>query len=791
MMTEREIQLIIGALLHDVGKVLFRQGDYGRTDHSTSGYCYLKSECGLEEQEEILDCVRYHHAKNLQEANIKENSLAYIVYLADNIASAADRRENGEEWAGFDQKTPLESVFNLLNQNTRKLYYRPDDLNTKNGINFPQVEKLSFDQGQYTLIKKHLTDHLKGWVCKESYVNSLLAVMEADLSFVPSSTARKEVADISLYDHVKITAAVASCIYAYLQKNGVTNYKQALFQKEKEARAKNMFLLCSLELSGIQDFIYTIASKNALKTLRARSFYVELLLEHLADELLGRLHLSRANLIHIGGGHCQLLLPNTQEAKEQFRDYLSEMNEWLLKEYRTKLFLAGGYALCSHEDLRDNPRGSYYRLYQMMKQMVVKQKLHRYSAQQIRYLNQNEPTDHSRECKVCKRLGAVDTEGVCGLCRRFEQFSQSVLNADFFAVLSADEDGGLALPGGYFLIPESEEGLRERIASQTTLVRAYAKNQFYIGEQIATKIWVGDYSTDNRTFEDLANAGEGIKRIAVLRLDVDDLGEAIRSGFERSDSPIPYATLSRTATLSRMLSLFFQYYVREILENGMYSMNERAGRKKREAAIIYSGGDDLFVVGAWKDVIEFAIDFKKNFERYTEGTLTVSAGIGIYTPGYPIRAIAAQTQGLENASKHLKKKTAITVFEDGCRHDTKDQTGISDGTYTWEEFEKGVIGEKYRTLQHFFALSDEHGMAFMYKLLELIRNRNERINFARFVYLLSRLEPREEGEKKEQYRVFLKQMGSWYGSEKDCRELKTAMTMYAYTYRNGGNESEN
>jgi len=71
-------------------------------------------------------------------------------------------------------------------------------------------------------------------------------------------------------------------------------------------------------------------------------------------------------------------------------------------------------------------------------------------------------------------------------------------------------------------------------------------------------------------------------------------------------------------------------------------------------------------------------------------------------------------------------------------------------------------------------------------MLELIRNQKEKINFARFVYLLSRLEPDKEGEKKEKYRKFSRKMYQWVQSEKDCRELKTAINLYAYMHREKG-----
>ena len=40
---------------------------------------------------EVYDMINYHHAKYLSSAKLKGDSLAYIVYEADNIASGIDR----------------------------------------------------------------------------------------------------------------------------------------------------------------------------------------------------------------------------------------------------------------------------------------------------------------------------------------------------------------------------------------------------------------------------------------------------------------------------------------------------------------------------------------------------------------------------------------------------------------------------------------------------------------------------------------------------------------------------
>ena len=91
-MTEYEMTLVLGGLLHDIGKVLYRQGGE-KKKHSQIGYEFLRDEIGLKNQD-VLDCVKYHHSDALRGADLSQNSPAYIIYLADNIASAVDRREN-------------------------------------------------------------------------------------------------------------------------------------------------------------------------------------------------------------------------------------------------------------------------------------------------------------------------------------------------------------------------------------------------------------------------------------------------------------------------------------------------------------------------------------------------------------------------------------------------------------------------------------------------------------------------------------------------------------------------
>ena len=795
MISEKTTRLIVGALLHDIGKVVYRAGADSRR-HALSGADYLRSDnVGLTDKE-ILACVQYHHAADLRQGKLPQNALAYIVYMADNIASAADRRQNDADDIGagvFDKSKALDSIFNLLNGNHAHKSYSPQMTNVEAAINNPEDKTSAFAASDYAAILRNITDNLRGLEWNEEYLHSLMDSLEANLSFVPSSTNKQEVADISLYDHVKLTAAFASAIYAYLEEQEETDYHKRLYTEGQNFYGEQAFLLTKIDLSGIQKFIYTITSKRALKTLRARSFYLDFLVEHIADELLARLGLTRANLLYSGGGGAGFLLANTRATRDALQEFQKEINAWCQQYFDIALYLAVGYAPCSSDNLQDNPAGSYAGIYRQIAQNLSDNKAQRYTAEEIRWLNEQVPEDDSRECKVCRHAGKVNDDGICQFCAAMQGLSESIMSEQykFFAVLPKDNYSGLPLPGNYVLAAGDEKAVRNW--QEKGVLRLYGKNRFYTGKSVTNRLWIGDYHT-GETFAELADCATGISRLGILRADIDNLGQAFAMGFQRPDGSRKYVTLSRTAELSRQLSLFFKLHIRKLLAKPEFTLTGKA-KDYRHAAIVYSGGDDLFIVGAWDDVLELAVDIRRAFARYADNTLTLSAGIGVYPAAYPISVMAAETAQLEEKSKALPGKSAVTLFEDGAYHEIRTADGhvlsISDGTYSWEELEQGVLGEKYQTVAEFFASSAERGKNFLYKILELLRNRGEKINIARYVYLLSRMEPdkkAEDGEALKRYCSFAAKMLQWIQTDSDTRQLKTAIQIYAYITRETGAE---
>lgn len=678
--------------------------------------------------------------------------VASLLFVAHEAIPEVSYPESLEEYADkvriaksiiFGSYTPvlrrdnLQSVFNSLNGNQSNKHYRPVPINTKGDCNYPTNEECSCD---YSSLAEHINQKLNIMEFNAAWLNQFIEYLEVETSYVPGTLIDP---DISLFDQAKMCAAVASCL---AQRESVDN------PSEEE------FLLYSMDFSGIQDFIYTINSKGALKTLRARSFYLEILMENCVDQLLCNLELTRANLIYSGGGHSYLLIPNTDSVKEAVEDYNCYVNNWLLETYDISLYVAHGYAACSGEMLRNEPQGSYKDIFRTVSKSISSRKASRYTASQLLKLNNRNHEDYSRECKVCRRIDKLDDSNECSVCSAIKKLSSSILKDSFFGVLR-HSDEGVPLPGDMSLV---SGGNFEKISVKDpdNVVRVYRKRQQDDSLHNSIGLWIGDYSSARNTLAEMAEDAKKagcIERIGVIRADVDNLGSTFALGFDKQGG----GNLMRTAALSRQLSLFFKSHINYIL-----------GHKNPNVTICYSGGDDLFIIGEWYDLLESSVDIRKAFEQYTDGTLTISGGVGVYDSNYPISRIAYETEVMEDRSKHYPGKDALTLFENN--------------TYHWDEYEDKVVGEKLKVIKEFFDVASSRGNSFLYKLLDLIRNQSEKINFARYVYLLSRLEPgnNDSQQEKDAYRVFSENMTKWIKTEEDRRQLITAIQLYVYMTRN-------
>ena len=190
-MNEKLNIIQLGALLHDIGKIVRRAGE-SNLKHQEAGANFLKkNELLLNEYKEIYDIVKYHHAKELKSANLPESSLAYIVYEADNISSGIDRVKYDDDKPIGNEMLPLNSVFNRVKMDkiSKEKVFSLVDVTSKEEIfNMPKEKKENekLDKTDYLRVLNNLKENIKDM--KENLLpERLMTVLEENCIYFPSS----------------------------------------------------------------------------------------------------------------------------------------------------------------------------------------------------------------------------------------------------------------------------------------------------------------------------------------------------------------------------------------------------------------------------------------------------------------------------------------------------------------------------------------------------------------------------------------------------------------------------
>ena len=882
-MDEKLINLQIGALLHDIGKIVRRAGKGGKNRHSKAGSDYLENRELLDKEKyrEVYDMIKYHHNEEIDE-KMKENekldddSLAYIIYEADNIASGVDRVKYDDEISDEGKKIkvtgieglPLNSIFNRLNVQKNKIEKNFGSLrNDRRNFNIPKEkkEKNKIENTEYLNVLEQLRDDLEEMKQKNILTpEKLNSVLEESCIYFPSSS-YVDYPDVPYYDHVKLTAAVAVCMYIYdMEKENNRDYKNKYFKKsQKKEREKTKFLFVSGEFTGIQNFIYTITSKMAMKSLRGRSFYLELFIEHIIDEILEALNLSRVNLIYSAGSQFYMLLPNVPKTIEILENYKKIVNDFLLKELGTSVYYEISHTETSAEEL-GNKLSENIKKENQIKEIfkrnsieTSRKKLNRYSEKQLEKIfdedsDLNKIYNDTKECVICKKSekeeiliknSQNESNGnieICDYCKNYIKLGRDISKSfhqkrTFFMEKNCEENSSkLKFPkypkGSTEIVFRNFETVEEVEKESDKFYRFYSINDDYFGKGNSRNIKIGNYNIKSTNeekennlveFTELVKKGKGIERLAVLRADIDNLGTLFQTGFEDrrfvnidgEKEPYKFVRFSKTVVLSRYLSDFFKRVINLILErknltdekNELFKeycniITERTKEKTdgRNIVLVYSGGDDVFAIGTWNDIIEFSVDLRTAFKEFSSDRVTLSAGIGFFDENYPIFQMAQKTGELEKLAKLYNENEIGKTAKDAIALFGVEKNDKLNHVYKWDDFIGKVLNEKYKYLKSRISLKENEetekvfvGKSKWYSLMNLIRSQFEekedekhRIDIARFAYIIVRIKYDKQNERQQKnYLDLKKQLFEWIKNEEDAKQLLTAINILIYEYR--------
>jgi CRISPR-associated protein Csm1 len=755
MATEREL-IYLAALLHDVGK-FFQRGDPSSTAKSTvlstttkslqSTFCptwegkythkhvlwtYQFFENFSDLFTDALTPDQYKHLVRLSAAHHKPNAASVperILQLADHYASGLDRtsqagmvdefvdseKEGKTNWDDF-KKVRMVSVFETLFDEKTIRYRLPIGPVALQDSFYPKKAAADFDQSapqQYQALwgafAKELTrlsqpQHRPRTAT--ALADSLLYLFEKYTVTVPSST--QHLPDVSLYDHLKSTAALALCLHGFLEEqNGLTSP----VVKPTDAP----LLLVGGDLSGIQAFIYDIIGRSAAKNLKGRSFYLQLMVDSIVQHLLDGLHLHRANIVYSSGGGFYLLAPNSAFIRQTLPKLQQEVAAKLREEQGVRLFLAIDCQAVTQNQVY-GIGGTIGDVWGGLSEKLAAQKKRRFAGTlpTTDYGYFFEPSEVGGESRGSRDaitseefrrdaatgtqedtfpIGPADNAEEAGQRVRKPTFEQIRLGRSLrenvryvvnsaqpiaywepdertFGVLTDRFFNPLGLGQHYYFIGERQlEEFRSKAKGSVDDVLIQSVNTadlsefelpgnnqthgftFYGGNSIPR-----DSQGEPKYFEELAGPEVlNFKRLGILRMDVDNLGFLFKKGFSAGKR-----TFSRYSTLSRSLDFFFKGYLNHL--------RERDDEFRAYTFILYAGGDDLFIVGKWDVTLRFAETIQRTFADWTcqSPHLGISGGVAVVPPKFPIAKAADQSAEEEKRAKnHLfgdREKNSLSLF---------------------------------------------------------------------------------------------------------------------------------
>jgi len=683
---KREYQtVVLAALLHDIGKFYQRGLEKGRGDHQ-----YLGEECFNQYiAEKLSTLLSQDEIGTIRSAINNHHEYERFVTPSDCISAGMERIALNNDECGEPSKERLLSVFERLSliNNTKKTneyayYLKPLSLTRNDLFPFKFSEKNLKDE--YKQLWDSFVNEVKGIPASSiySYLNTIYSLLQKYTWCVPSATYKDE-PDISLFDHAKTTAAIAGCFY-HCEKMGELS--------------DNKFLIVGGDISGIQNFIYRITKaqgvKGISKMLRGRSFYLLLLQDVIARHIIEQVGLFNTNILYSGGGRFELLLPNTGKYKGILESIQSDINKWLFKEYGGELGLVLEGVEANQNTLKKNYGDLLLKLNDNLAIAKKKEFLSSFTDPDFWI---GKPPDRG-VIKVCKACGisAVTNDDQCELCDLHKKIGGKLPDTSFliFRNKALGNIDGLPVPFGDFgtvYLLENDKLITENLLKSEKILAIEKINSLenlqtgfrFIGNTAPVanaNFSIGNDPTDEDkqvkkgnvlSFEIIADASIGDKRLGILKMDVDHLGLIFTLGLEEEQNK-KRKSISRIATLSRSMDMFFGGYLNKICDNIYedWKNNKDNNWEYKDKVdqifyIVYSGGDDLLIIGPWSEMPKLALKIHDEFKAYTchNPDINISAGTFLCKPKYPI-SLAAKAAGKELEHSKDKERKRITIFGD-------------------------------------------------------------------------------------------------------------------------------
>ncbi len=551
------------------------------------------------------------------------------------------------------------SVFSNLSLNNSyppKMYYAPEVLGMANILPCPKAKNCNSDN----LLQSFCNELELCMYSSPKDFDSFLVVMDSLLKkyFWSIPASGKEDEDISFYEYIRTATAVAAVLVQDIQ-------------------ADMPYMMVAGHFSGIQKYIFSVSrvgTGGVAKRLRARSFYVNAMVSALAHCIIHKFGLPMVNILMLTGGKFYILLPNTEETAGKLQKIEQQVAKFLYEKYKGNLSLELVW-----EEIADNGLCNYNETIASLCRKIDRKKT-RLSESIL--IDRNEWNTekfavyqdllHKSMCKACRSALVDEGTEMCANCETDTEIGGELPKIKAFAF--SRKKGQYKLLDDYYLNLDISAGGEQNYLimelNDTNLADSYDKpvTIYYAVNNVPLQT-----TGQIKTFGEIADSAQGIRKLGILKADVDTLGFLFSEGLRGPNNEnIPVARLN---TFSFMLDLFFGGCLHQLICS-----------RYQNIYCVFSGGDDLLFIGPWSDMPALAMDINKMFHEYTGGNpcVTLSAAICVAESGGHISTLAEQC---EKELEQVKQGSDKIVY--------REKSGRN-GIYflgkrmTWEDFQQQI-----------------------------------------------------------------------------------------------------
>jgi CRISPR-associated protein Csm1 len=422
------------------------------------------------------------------------------------------------------------------------------------------------------------------------------------------------------------------------------------------------------DISGIQDFIFSTKTKGAAKTLKARSWVIQLIAEIGEQCVRDAFAATHIELMLNGGGNFYLFLKTTQINSE-----VQAIIAALQYDFDTKLFKNELRLTLSCVEVTNIL--SFGEKWKALHTQSNQDKLRPFSNNIAAFI----PFDFE---PITQEKSNISEEKSA-----WQAYMSHLLNNSAFDIEPAADNKTPFIVPNHHSLAVLGRNIRLNTAQNVPNNRLLniklpkwsdnlkeLRQQFQKDDENTLIIEQHNRHTGQIIeFDDLARFAKcrtGTEKLGILKMDIDNLGTLFNNHSNYEDAQ----------ALSQQLVKFFTSHLFELqAKYGVRESNAPQDLFKNNLYTVFAGGDDCFIVGAWDAVFEFAALVQREFANYRFEQFTpdhtkptLSAGLLLVEAKYPVSRFAKIAE------------EAIAKAKTGH----KNQIAVFGNVLKWNEFER-------------------------------------------------------------------------------------------------------